>query len=321
MKVLAVDDDRVTRIYIEAVVQDLGHDCIVAADGREAWELLRRTPFDVLVTDREMPYLDGLQLVDKVRQLDTGHVYVVLLTGLGSTAQAREGMLAGADDYLVKPIRPEELELRLIAAARTITLHRALERSHQELRVLARRDALTGLGNRRSLTEDLTVMVDRSRRYGHRFSIAMLDIDHFKAYNDLHGHLGGDEALRQVAEVLRRTSRAGDTVYRFGGEEFLCIYPEQSAEGALAGVERIRSGVAQLALAHGGSDVAKVLTLSAGVAEVPLGDVDPAHFVQAADNALYEAKRRGRNRVEVALPPLTAPPVSGARARPPVPST
>ncbi|HEU0104208.1 MAG TPA: diguanylate cyclase [Mycobacteriales bacterium] len=302
MKVLAVDDDPVSRLTVEAVVQDLGHDCVVACDGREAWELLSRAPVDVLITDREMPFLDGLQLVDLVRtQLSASHVYIVLLTGLSLVTQAREGMLAGADDYLTKPVRPDELELRLIAAERTITLHRALERSHQELRTLSRRDALTGLGNRRSLNEDLAVMIDRARRYGHRFSVALLDIDHFKAYNDLHGHLGGDEALRQVAEVLRRTSRGGDSVYRYGGEEFLCLYPEQSAEGAVAGIERIREGVAELALPHPESTCAEVLTVSAGIAEVLESDTDPAAFIQAADTALYEAKRRGRNRVEVAV--------------------
>ena len=307
VRVLAVDDDPVSRICVEAVLQDLGHECLVAADGREAWELLQRTAVDVLVTDRQMPHLDGLQLVDKVRQLKSGHVYIVLLTGLGSAFQAREGMLAGADDYLVKPVRPDELELRLIAAERTITLHRALERSHQELRTLARRDSLTGLGNRRSLTEDLAVMADRSARYGHRFSIALLDIDHFKDYNDRYGHLGGDEALRKVADVMRASSRTGDTTYRFGGEEFLCIYPEQSAEGALAGVERIRAGVAELALPHGEPGTGDILTLSAGIAEVVSGEIDPAVFVQAADTALYEAKRRGRNRVEVAPAPVPSP--------------
>lgn len=301
MKVLVVDDDRVSQMCVEVVVAGLGHECLSASDGREAWELLKQTAVDVLITDREMPYLDGIQLVDLVRNRPgAAHVYVILATGLGSGQQAREGMLAGADDYLVKPIRPDDLQLRMIAAERTITLHRALERSHQELRTLSRRDAQTGLGNRRCLTEDLAVMADRVKRYGHRFSIALLDVDHFKAYNDAHGHLGGDEALRKVADVIRHSSRIGDTSYRYGGEEFLCLYPEQSADGALAGVERIRSGVAELALPHPDSSCCDVLTLSAGIAEVTTTPLDPAVFIQAADIALYEAKKRGRNRVEVA---------------------
>ncbi len=305
MKVLVVDDDTVCRVSLEAMVRTLGHDCATAVDGREAWELLQTQQTDVLITDRDMPYLDGVQLCELLRaELSTRHVYIIVATGFGSLTEAREGMLAGADDYLVKPIALDALRLRMIAAERVITLHRTLEHTNQELRVVARRDALTGLGNRRALTEELAVMANRMSRYQHRFTMALLDIDNFKAFNDRYGHQMGDEALTSVAKVLQSMLRAGDTCYRYGGEEFLCVYPEQSAASARIAVERLRGCVADLAIPHAGGVAGGVLTLSAGIAEMGPNGPDAQQTVRAADTALYAAKRLGRNRVELAdLPP------------------
>jgi two-component system chemotaxis response regulator CheY len=297
-----VDDDAVSRLSVEAMVRTLGHDCRSAPDGRAAWDALQAEPFDVLITDRQMPYLDGLELCRLVRgQLATRHLYVVVVTGLGSTDQAREGMVAGADDYLTKPTQLIDVELRLIAAERVNRLHRELERASRELRAVARRDALTGLGNRRSLSDDLAVLVDRQRRYGREFSVALLDVDHFKSYNDRYGQQVGDEVLQSVAKVLIQSSRLGDTWYRYGGEQFLGIYPEQNVAGVLAGIERVREGVAALAVPHVESP-SGLLTVSVGIADMNGDRVDEHGLVRAADEAMYSAKRRGRDRVEVAPP-------------------
>lgn len=302
MRVLVVDDDVVCRTAVKAMVQTLGFDCVTAADGRAAWHLMQREPIDVLVTDREMPYLDGVELCQLVRAELSTHVYVILATQFGSVDQAREGMLAGADDYLVKPTRLDDLRLRLIAAERVNVLHRALEHTNQELRTVARRDALTGLGNRRCLAEDLLGMGARAKRYGRGFSIALLDIDYFKAFNDEYGHQQGDEALKSVAQVIRDTIRTGDSCYRYGGEEFLCIYPEQSVQGAAIVVERIRVNVAALGIAHVGGVAGCSVTLSAGIAELSPANPDAQGVVRAADTALYAAKHLGRNRVEFEAP-------------------
>ncbi len=300
MRVLVVDDDPVCRLLLDAMVRSFGHECLVAADGSQAWQLLHGEPVDVLVADRDMPGLDGLRLCRMVRsELISRHVYVILATSFGSVDQAREGMLAGADDYLVKPTLPSDLELRLIAAERVTALHRRTREAHEELRTLARRDPLTGLGNRRLLAEDLVVVADQMRRYGRRCAVAMLDIDRFKTYNDEFGHQRGDEVLRSVARVVLALSRVGDMYYRYGGEEFLCLYPEQSTAGALAAVERLRAGVARLALPGPSAAAGGIVTLSAGVAEIDPGDADPHRAITAADRAMYEAKRLGRNRVEV----------------------
>jgi diguanylate cyclase (GGDEF)-like protein len=305
MRVLVVDDDPVCRLALGAMVRSFGHECFVAADGTQAWRMLRSERVDVLVADRDMPGIDGLRLCQMVRsELTAAHVYVILATGLGSLDQARDGMRAGADDYLVKPTLGRDLELRLIAAERVTTLHQQARATHEELRTLARRDPLTGLGNRRCLDEDLLVVADQLRRYGHRCAVAMIDIDHFKAYNDEFGHQRGDQVLQSVASALLALSRVGDMYYRYGGEEFLCLFPEQSASGALAAVERLREGVARLGLP--GSTAAGTITMSAGVAEIDPESGDPNRAIDAADRAMYEAKRLGRNRVEVAATPSRA---------------
>ncbi|HEY0487281.1 MAG TPA: diguanylate cyclase [Mycobacteriales bacterium] len=298
MRILAVDDDAVSRVVVQAMVTSLGHDCILAANGREAWALLRETPVDVVISDRVMPDMDGLELCRLIREeLTSGYTYVVLASGLHEPAQAREGMLAGADDYLSKPLDRDELQLRLIAAERVSALHRRLEAAGEELRVTARRDPLTGLSNRLQLSEDVAALGDNVARYGRRYSVALLDVDHFKAYNDLYGHPAGDKALRAVAAVLAANSRVGDRCYRYGGEEFLCVFPEQTAEQALAAVNRARTAVRGLAVPHRGSPEHGVLTVSAGLAEFAPGSADAAAALQRADEALYRAKAAGRDTV------------------------
>src|SRR5688572_15847962 len=181
-----------------------------------------------------MPGLTGLQLCQKIRGHSAGYTYFILVTGQGAHDQILEGMAAGADDYLVKPLDLEDLEGRLIAAARVTALHDQLagqrgelEAFNADLTEMAHRDPLTGLRNRRALQDDVELLEARVIRYGHRYCMALLDIDHFKAYNDTYGHLAGDRTLQTVAGELLRQARAGDSIYRYGGEEFLCIFPEQ----------------------------------------------------------------------------------------------
>lgn len=303
MRVLAVDDDPTSRLIVHAIVTKLGHECLLAADAVEAWQVLERGGIDVVITDRMMPRIDGLDLCRRIReQLTTTYIYVILATGLGDREQALEGMEAGADDYLVKPIHRHDLQLRLIAADRVTALHRLNEQQKQELRVVARRDLLTGLGNRLRLHEDLETLSARVVRYGHQYSLALLDVDYFKAYNDTYGHQAGDAALQSVGRVLAHVGRSGDACYRFGGEEFLCVFPEQSAEGASTAVQRLLDEVRLLGIVHAGSPGHGVLTLSAGVAQMTTGCTEPDAVLRQADEALYRAKAAGRNAVRVADP-------------------
>ena len=296
MHVLIADDEPGTRLMLAAAIGRLGHQCTQAEDGTHALQLFYELAPEVVITDWDMPGLDGTALARAIRAApDMPYAYVIVLTGRADEAAAREAMQAGADDLVIKPLDPVELERKLIAAERMTDLHRQL---HGD----ARQDALTGLGNRRRLTEDLKALSGRVERYGHVYCVALFDIDHFKALNDSAGHVAGDGVLRAVAGALNDAIRGGDTLYRYGGEEFLVLLSEQSLDGAARAGERLRAAVEALALPHpdGGS-----VTLSAGVAG--LGDNSSGssdELIELADQALYRAKELGRNRVEVAL--LTA---------------
>src|SRR3954449_7193094 len=186
MRVLIADDEPGTRLLVTVAVQRLGHEAIGAADGAEAWERYCEQRPEVLITDWDMPGLDGTALVRRLRaRASAPYAYVLVLTGVAGE-EARAVMEAGADDLIAKPLDAPELERKLIAAARVTELHRRL---HAD----ARQDALTGVGNRLRLDEDLVALCGRVERYGHSYCVAMFDVDNFKAYNDAHGHPAGDD--------------------------------------------------------------------------------------------------------------------------------
>jgi two-component system cell cycle response regulator len=306
MRILVADDDPTSCLIARAAVRRLGHDCDTVTDGIQAWDAFQAGGLDVIISDWVMPGLTGPELCRRLRA-DTrdGYTYVILVTSKGALDQIVEGMSAGADDYLVKPLDPDELEVRLISAARVTALHRQLGAHRTELQGLnlelaglARRDPLTGAGNRRLLQEDLEVLEARVTRHGHAYCMALLDIDHFKAYNDTYGHQAGDHILRAVSAELKDQARGGDTLYRYGGEEFLCILPAQNLASGIVAAERMRRSVEALHIPHEGNP-GGVVTVSAGVAMLDPGRIRPAaEVLRGADEALYQAKRLGRNRVE-----------------------
>ncbi len=303
MRILVADDDATSRLMLHGAVEDLGHECLVATDGDEAWKLFAEANPDVLVADRMMPGLDGLELCRRVRSRPAaGYTYVILATSLGAREDVRDGMEAGADDYLTKPLDPFDLETRLVAARRVTALHTQLDRYRAELDRLASTDALTGLRNRRSLEEDLRTLHARSRRYQRSYCVVMCDVDHFKAYNDRFGHPAGDEVLRAVGAALAGQIRDGDDAYRYGGEEFLLLLPEQTLESGSVAGERVRGSVEGLGIPHPGASAHGVVTVSVGVAAFNEDDPEDvekpgAAVLAAADAVLYRAKASGRNTV------------------------
>ena len=313
MKVLAVDDDPMTLMIVSGVVESAGHECLTASDGDMAWDLLRSSGAEVVISDWRMPGMDGLELCRRIRAVTDRYTYIVLATSRSDGAQVLEGMLAGADDYLTKPLDLADLRVRLIAAERVTALHARLadqqaelERLNVELAATARIDALTGLRNRRALAEELPGLLARCERHGHELSAVMLDVDHFKAYNDRFGHPAGDEALRKVAAVLLSAGRQADLFYRYGGEEFLCLFPQGGAAAAAAAGRLLRE-VHALQIGHPGSAHA-ILTMSAGVATwSQKGALTESALLGDADEALYAAKAEGRNLVRVAGPAVPAP--------------
>ena len=301
MKILVVDDDPLARRLVEAAVARLGHKATAAEDGEAAWQCYDQDPPDVVITDLLMPRVDGLELCRRVRaDARAGYTSIILVTALSDRRDVLRGMEAGADDYLIKPVDLFDLQMRLIAVQRVTDLHAELARHRAQLAHLAGHDPLTGLGNRRSLEQELDVLYAHSRRYGRGFALAMCDIDHFKAYNDTHGHQAGDQALRAVAAAMVGELRGSDSIYRYGGEEFLLVLPEQTLDTARIAVERVRSVVEGLAIKHtaaGGG----ALTVSAGITAYAPGEATtPEELLRRADAALYRAKSSGRNRIAVA---------------------
>ncbi len=316
LKVLIAEDDAISRRVLQRSVEQNGHQCRVAVDGATAWEAFQEDDVDVLISDWMMPGMDGIELCQRVREHDSAtYTYFILLTALDDKAHFMTGMEAGADDYLGKPFDPEELRARLLAAGRVMALHRRLAGQNAELEKLnralgesARTDPLTGLANRLRLWEDLGAARSHVERYGFQYAVAMCDVDHFKQFNDAYGHPAGDEALRIVAQVLAEQCRTGDRAYRYGGEEFLVLLPAQDAQGATIAMNRMREALSARAIPHEGNPPLKVLTMSTGIAIAdPKTDFVAETLVKLADEALYEAKRGGRNRVVVHDPSSITP--------------
>jgi diguanylate cyclase (GGDEF)-like protein len=212
-------------------------------------------------------------------------------------------MDAGADSFMVKPVDVDELHARLLPARRIIELqnglleqNRAAKRDSQRMYIVSRIDALTSLRNRRALEDDLPAIVSEAKRYHRPCSCAMFDIDEFKLCNDTFGHLAGDDVLRRVADTLRAEFRRSDVVYRYGGEELFVVLPEQTSGTAAAAVERGLRAVEALGLPHSPNASHRVITVSAGIAELR-GSAQ--NWIARADAALYLAKRAGRNRVVI----------------------
>ena len=310
MKVMIVDDSAAYRRVLEAAVRRLGHDCLVAVDGVAAWEMFEAEGADVVISNWMMPGIDGDELCRRIRASDRPYAYFILFTALEGKRNVMRGMEAGADDYLEKPLDEDELEACLVAATRVTGLYRKLAEQQDELERLnrqlfeqSRQDALTGLGNRLRMQEDLETIEANVERYGNGYAVALCDVDRFKAYNDSRGHLAGDDVLRAVAEALLRTCRRGDAAYRYGGEELLVVLPGQGVELAAAAAERMRLAVESLAIAHPLGEPADVVTISIGVAVRHNGGragFEP--LLSDADDALYQAKTEGRNRVVLCGP-------------------
>jgi two-component system cell cycle response regulator len=304
LRVLVVDDSAVLRVRLQRAVERLGHTCQAAEDGLEALEVFKDLRPEVVISDWEMPRMDGLELCRSIRELDAEpYPYFIFLTALDQREHILSAMGTGADDYLEKPLDPLALAAALLGAERVSDLHAslreqrtALEQLNERLHGDARQDPLTGMRNRLRLREDLDALVTRSPATG--ACIAICDIDFFKRYNDHEGHQAGDQILATVAATIEGVVRGSDSVYRYGGEEFLVLLPGASLEAGAAAVERIRAAVEARAVAHPDSTVGDVVTISCGVAfSFPTEPAMIHDCLRRADDALYAAKAAGRNRV------------------------
>jgi diguanylate cyclase (GGDEF)-like protein len=299
VKIVIVEDDQAMALWLRVVLDQKGHQVRVAHDGEAAWELLRGQGADLVLSDWVMPRLDGVSLCRRIRSEPSApYVYFVLLTCREGREHRLEGLRAGADDLLTKPVDPDELEARLEIASRILAVHEALARRNTLLSQIASTDALTGVKNRRRFAEDMEHHTALMARHGQPLSLMMIDVDRFKAYNDDFGHPAGDDALRRLAATFRLELRESDVLSRYGGEEFAVLLPGTDAEAAREVGERLRSVVAAMPMPR------RPVTVSIGIATAEPGlAFDPAVLVAEADSALYRAKRSGRDRVVHSLDP------------------
>jgi len=309
MRVLLVEDDRAMRAMVEQWLTVAGHRVSLAQDGAEALKMAELHRPQVVITDWVMPQMDGIALCRELRRTPAHrNTYLIVMTAESLPDKLVEAFEAGIDDYLTKPLTPKLFFARLRAAQRMMQLQEELafdreqlvrfsnelSAANKRLQQQALSDALTELPNRRFAMERLEQEWALTRRGERALSCMMLDIDHFKKINDTFGHQLGDEALKQVADALRKTARAQDVVCRYGGEEFLVICPDTGATAAYQAAERMRVSVESLRmLAPDGRCVP--LTISIGVAEKEGAMAEMEKLINRADDSLYAAKKQGRN--------------------------
>ncbi len=297
-RILVVDDNRDNVEIIATRLRFRGYEIEEASDGATALEMVRNNPPDLMLLDVMLPDIDGYEIARRLKNdEDMPFIPIILVTARDTTQDKVAGLDAGADDYLTKPIDFPELEARVRSMLRIKRLQDEIEEKNRELERLSISDGLTGLFNHRHIHQLLHDEFERADRIGERLSVAMFDLDRFKAVNDTYGHQAGDRVLEQLADILRESAREIDRLGRYGGEEFMALLPGTSIEDAEVFVERVRHEVARRPFNIGKGEPLR-MTLSAGIATYPHSAInDPETLVRLADEALYAAKAAGRNRV------------------------
>jgi diguanylate cyclase (GGDEF)-like protein len=304
--ILVADDEPVNRALIQRRLEREGYHVLTARNGSEAVEMASEALPDLVLLDVMMPEMDGMDACRLLKERDaTRDIPVIFLSARDETAMKVNGLSLGADDYISKPFEAEELIARVHVAIRLKRERDQLRNNAEEASMRAElaqkramTDALTGLLNRYGLQHVLAREHAEARRYNRSLSCLVIDLDNFKTINDTYGHPIGDLTLQQIAGILREAVRASDTVFRYGGEEFLVLLPETDLDGAIALAEKIRAATASRPFGEG--QCVFNLTLSAGAGRLCDNEFGN-DMIARADMALYHAKEQGRNRVEPTL--------------------
>jgi diguanylate cyclase (GGDEF)-like protein len=293
--ILIVDDSKVSLKTLAAIFQDEWR-IKIALDGHEALRIAdSEDQPDLILLDISMPGMDGYETCRRLKASPTTKdIPVIFITGREETEDEEQGLTLGAIDYVVKPVHPAIIRIR-------VKNHLELKQLRDRLKEQTLVDGLTGLANRRRFDEHLKMEWSRAQRYGKTLSLILIDIDHFKRYNDRYGHLGGDDCLKAVAGTLRiGAKRSSDLVARWGGEEFACLLPETGREQAAVIASEMRQAVQDMELKHEDSETSPFVSVSLGLSvRIPQAKDTIETFIQEADKALYLAKRSGRNRLFV----------------------
>lgn len=292
MKVLIADDDPISRHLLTRTLTKWGYEVVACSDGREAWQMLLEEGIKLAILDWEMPDMNGIDVCQLVRSTPSINTYLILLSARDTQTDVIAGLESGADDFVRKPFDSAELRARLKTGKRIIDLE-------QSLKEQTIRDPLTGLYNRRCMEETLERELARAERKRGSLGLILLDIDHFKKVNDTHGHQAGDAVLQAVGNFLQVQIRLGDVACRFGGEEFVLILPDATVDVTATRAEQLRKAISQLEVQYNG-EMMDPVHLSAGIAVYPQHGTSHDVLLHNADNALYQAKALGRNRVLIA---------------------
>jgi two-component system cell cycle response regulator len=302
-RILVVDDVPDNVDILDARLSSRGYQVATATNGEEALASVHDQPPHLILLDVMMPGMDGREVARRIKEDDAlPFIPIILVTALSEADDVVQGLESGADDYISKPYNFRELEARVRAMLRIKTLQDELDQKNRELELANKRlkklsitDGLTELFNHRHVHQLLHEEFERSARTGESIAVVMMDLDRFKAVNDTYGHPTGDVILYETAKILQDTAREIDMVGRYGGEEFIAILPETDEEPAANFAERVRRAVEEHVFRDGATEVR--MTVSCGVASLHEGVDGPEGLLKAADEALYQAKHGGRNRV------------------------
>ncbi len=306
MNILVVEDDPIVAFSLSALLEDMGHAVQTAENGHDALSQLEAAHCDLVISDWMMPEMNGLQLCQAIRARHTKlYAYIILVTSRDASTDRWAGLQAGADDFIVKPPDPSDLQARLVVAERILSMQAKLTEANEKLQeayaevaqanerlnALATTDGLTGAKNHRFFQDRLRQEIAEAGRHGMPLSLLLLDLDHFKSLNDTFGHQAGDEVLIAVARLLQSRARPSDVVARYGGEEFVVIMPGADSGDAQAIGERFRAAIEEEFW------LKRPVTASIGASTLRGAGISPAILIEKADTALYASKRAGRNRV------------------------
>lgn len=298
ISVMICESSQVQLRILSQAIEDAGYQVFTAQNAEDVLSMMRVMPTDILLTGIELGAVNGLEVCWALKaDPETESIHTIVITASGQERRLEESLDAGADDFIRKPVNMTELRARLRAASRLV-------RMQKQFRQLAETDALTGAANRRAFMHALEIETEQARRHGSFVSVVMLDLDHFKLVNDTHGHAIGDRVLVQTVKAVQGCLRDHDLLGRLGGEEFAVLLRNATLEQAGQAAERIRRAVEAMKICNdSGEPVPVTSSLGVTTAAIDSGLDTPESLLLAADDALYEAKHSGRNRVVFAPPP------------------
>ena len=316
IRILVVDDDESLLSMLTQLLTEEGYQVTAASSGEEALDIFCKDSFPLVVSDIKMPGMSGIELLQKVKEIEP-ETQVIIITSYATVETAISAIRSGVYDYMIKPFEDLELIVAVVNRAaekiRLTTENRVLldslmknkhelEQLNTVLETLAVKDGLTGVFNHRYFQEEVAKEIVRCQRYSRVFSVIFLDVDHFKHYNDKNGHPSGDDLLRKLANLLSSRLRQIDVIARYGGEEFILLLPSTTRANALICAEDIRQMIAKYPFHGREGQPMGFVSVSVGVASFPKDGTEVPALLKAADDALYQAKASGRNRVCEAAP-------------------